>query len=63
MEKSMEYSEEKMKKFAKRDALIRFMISDLTIRLGDESRACRVVYNSEVLEDSIMMEEYKNLDI
>jgi hypothetical protein len=56
----MEFNLNKMKNLAKNDLLIKRMVTDLTKRLGDEEEAYRIVFNSEVLGDSIMEEQYKN---
>lgn len=51
----------KMKKLAMQDALIKFLVVDLTKRLGDEKNAYEVVFNSEVMDDPIYEELYKSL--
>lgn len=55
----MEFNLKKMKNLAKKDLLIKRMADDLTKKLGNEEEAYRIVFNSEILGDSIMEEEYK----
>ena len=56
----MEFNLKKMKNLAKNDLLIKRMATDLAKKLGNEEDAYRIVFNSEVLGDSIMEEQYKN---
>ncbi|SFA52725.1 hypothetical protein SAMN05192569_10386 [Parageobacillus thermantarcticus] len=56
----MEFNLKKMKNLAKKDLLIKRMVDDLARKLGSEEEAYRIVFNSEVLGDSIMEEQYKN---
>lgn len=56
----MEFNLKKMKNLAKNDLLIKRMATDLAKKLGNEEEAYRIVFNSEVLGDSIMEEQYKN---
>jgi hypothetical protein len=60
-ENTVEFNLEKMKKLAEQDALIKFMDNDLGNKLGDLEYAYQVVFNSEVLGDSIMEDLYKSL--
>ncbi|WP_066412791.1 hypothetical protein [Sutcliffiella cohnii] len=58
---TVEFNLEKMKKLAAQDALIRFVVHDLTTRLGDEKNAYEVVFNSEVIGDTVMEDIYRTL--
>lgn len=57
----MEFNLEKMKKFAEQDALIKFMVNDLVKRSHEIEYAYQIVFNSEVLGDSVMEGIYINL--
>lgn len=60
-ESTVEFSLEKMKKLAEQDALIKFMSNDLATKLGDLENAFEIVFNSEVMGDSVMEDIYKSL--
>lgn len=52
---------EKMKKFAKQDRMINFMIEDLKSKGHEEEYALRITYNTLVLEDSQMERAYEEV--
>ncbi|CAM4265222.1 hypothetical protein [Bacillus manliponensis] len=54
----VEFKLETMMKLAEEDSLIQFMVNGL----GGDECAYRVVFNSEVLEDSLYEEKYLELD-
>lgn len=58
---TMEYCQEKMRHFIKRDALLNFAVNNLVMRGHEEEAAMRIVFNGYVLEDSIMEDIYKSL--
>lgn len=55
------FSIEKMRAFANRDALIRFVVKDLQSKGHDEESSLLVTFNGYVLDDSVMCEIYKEL--
>lgn len=57
----MEFNLEKMKKLSEQDALIKFMVNDLVKRSHEIENAYEIVFNSEVLGDSVMEDIYINL--
>lgn len=57
----MDFELEKMKRLTEEDLLLKRMVADLIYRNGDAYDAYRVVFNSEVLSDSVMEERYKSI--
>lgn len=53
----VEFNLEKMKLLVEEDALLKFMVKNL----GNDDRAYKVIFNSEVLDDSVMEERYKSI--
>jgi len=55
----MKFNYEQMKKFAEQDALVKLMAKDLQSRGHSEEEALEVVFNSEILGDSVMEDAYR----
>lgn len=54
----IEYNVDKMRKFTKHDALLRFVVNDLKRKGHEEEDALRITFNSYVLEDYMMQKMY-----
>lgn len=55
------YDEEKMKRFVDKDRYLSFVYKDLLMRKHSKSEALLVIFNSNVLGDTAMEDEYSNL--
>lgn len=60
---NVDFEAETMKRLVKTDRLLKFTFDDLMRRnpKSDESYILEVVFNSYVIDDSVMMDEYLSL--
>lgn len=59
--KEIEFDSERMKKFMKQDALLRFVVKDLMRKGHSEEAAMEATFNGYVREDFIMEKLYQAL--
>lgn len=55
------YDEEKMKRFVDKDRYLSFVFNDLQMRNHSKSDALLYIFNSNVLNDTAMEDEYNRL--
>lgn len=60
-EHAIAFELEKMKRFVQTDALLRFSVKDLMSKGHKEEYALEIVFNTYVLEDSVMEAAYNAL--
>ena len=58
---TVEFNADKMRKYVKQDALLRFVVNDLQKRGHDEESALEITFNGYVLDDFTMTKIYQTL--
>lgn len=54
------FDPQKMERFVKQDALLRFVVNDLVSRSHSREKALEYTFNGYVLDDSIMIDLYNH---